>query len=238
MITEAPLKSRGVTLVLCALGFLGLGGIHYFYHKKIGWGLLYFFTLGFLGIGSIVDFMRILLGKFPAVEPPRISSVELPTSAKSIAIIAIALLISAVCMMCSGFILVNVPHLILVIIKSLLYILYWILVIATLGLLYLLLPKVGQPPSFTYSPFSLFAAIAAIAITILLLVFLIYGIERARLVYAIVSFCFMPFAAITGFIITPILVLAYLLIPLHIWILYSEPVSTWVYRRHWITNFR
>ncbi len=38
------------------LTFLGLFGIHRFYMRKVGTGILYLFTLGLLGIGLIYDF--------------------------------------------------------------------------------------------------------------------------------------------------------------------------------------
>ena len=43
----------GVELLLCF--FLGVLGVHKFYRKKIGMGLLYLFTYGLFGIGWLVD---------------------------------------------------------------------------------------------------------------------------------------------------------------------------------------
>ena len=48
-----------VKFVLCI--FLGYFGVHYFYEKKIGLGLLYLFTGGLFGIGWFVDCIRLLI---------------------------------------------------------------------------------------------------------------------------------------------------------------------------------
>jgi len=48
-------KKKSTAILLCCLGFLGLGGIHYFYEGKIFMGLLYLFTGGMFGLGTIVD---------------------------------------------------------------------------------------------------------------------------------------------------------------------------------------
>ena len=55
-------KSRLITLLLCI--FVGGLGIHRFYVGKIGTGILYTLTLGLFGIGYLVDFIKILCGKF------------------------------------------------------------------------------------------------------------------------------------------------------------------------------
>ncbi len=44
-------------LILCIL--FGYFGAHKFYEKKIGMGILYFFTLGLFGIGWIVDIVKL-----------------------------------------------------------------------------------------------------------------------------------------------------------------------------------
>jgi TM2 domain-containing membrane protein YozV len=45
--------------ILCAAGFLGIGGLHRLYNGKIGSGLLWFFTLGFFYVGQLVDLLLI-----------------------------------------------------------------------------------------------------------------------------------------------------------------------------------
>lgn len=48
-----------IALLLCI--FFGLLGIHKFYERKIGMGILYFFTLGLLGIGWLVDVINYII---------------------------------------------------------------------------------------------------------------------------------------------------------------------------------
>lgn len=53
------MKSKGITYLLCSLGFLGIGGIHRFYLGKYGTGILYLLTGGFFYIGTVIDLFRI-----------------------------------------------------------------------------------------------------------------------------------------------------------------------------------
>ena len=59
-----PAKSKTVALVLCLLGFLGLGGLHRMYVGKVGSGVLYVLTGGLCLIGTILDLAAILSGGF------------------------------------------------------------------------------------------------------------------------------------------------------------------------------
>ncbi|QYX32684.1 TM2 domain-containing protein [Sphaerospermopsis torques-reginae] len=55
-----PHKDRLVaSYILCAAGFLGIGGLHRLYNGKIGTGLLWLCTGGLLYIGQLVDLLLI-----------------------------------------------------------------------------------------------------------------------------------------------------------------------------------
>ena len=59
-----PRKSKTVALILCIIGFFGIGGLHRMYVGKVGSGVLHFFTYGICGIGTIIDLISILSGGF------------------------------------------------------------------------------------------------------------------------------------------------------------------------------
>ena len=59
-----PRKSKMVALILCIIGFFGLGGLHRMYVGKVGSGVLYLFTYGICGIGTVIDLISILSGGF------------------------------------------------------------------------------------------------------------------------------------------------------------------------------
>ena len=61
-VTPTSDKNKKTAFWLCLLG--GLFGLHQFYVGKIGTGILYILTIGVFGIGFIVDFIKILTGKF------------------------------------------------------------------------------------------------------------------------------------------------------------------------------
>lgn len=52
-------KQASTAYILCALGFLGIGGIHRFYLNRAGTGLVYLFTYGIFGVGTVVDMFSI-----------------------------------------------------------------------------------------------------------------------------------------------------------------------------------
>lgn len=51
------IKNKDINLILCIIG--GWFGLHHFYNKKIGLGLLYFCTGGLFCIGWIIDIIKI-----------------------------------------------------------------------------------------------------------------------------------------------------------------------------------
>ena len=59
-----PRKSKMVALILCIIGFFGIGGLHRMYVGKVGSGVLHFLTYGICCIGTIIDLISILSGGF------------------------------------------------------------------------------------------------------------------------------------------------------------------------------
>ena len=55
-------KDKITALVLCI--FFGLFGVHHFYVRRTGMGLLYLFTAGLFGMGWLVDVILIAVGSF------------------------------------------------------------------------------------------------------------------------------------------------------------------------------
>lgn len=63
-VTSSSDKSKKTAAILCAVGFLGVGGLHHFYVGRIGKGILYLFTGGLFIIGTIIDLISIATGNF------------------------------------------------------------------------------------------------------------------------------------------------------------------------------
>lgn len=61
-VSQVSLYSKNTTLILCI--FLGMFGIHRFYVKKSGTGILWMFSFGLFLFGWISDIISILNGTF------------------------------------------------------------------------------------------------------------------------------------------------------------------------------
>ena len=57
-------RSRILAIILCCVGFVGLGGLHRLYVGKLGTGILWLLTGGLFGIGTIVDLISLIIGTF------------------------------------------------------------------------------------------------------------------------------------------------------------------------------
>lgn len=53
-------KNKVTAIILCCLGFVGLGGMHKFYEGKTLMGIIYLFTGGLFAIGTIIDLIALL----------------------------------------------------------------------------------------------------------------------------------------------------------------------------------
>ena len=56
---EKEMKSKPIAIILVLVGFLGVAGLHRFYLKKYGTGLLWLFTVGFMGFGTLIDLFTV-----------------------------------------------------------------------------------------------------------------------------------------------------------------------------------
>lgn len=57
-------KSKQTALILCAIGFVGVGGLHDFYLGRIGSGIIKLITENWFLIGTIVDIIKIANGTY------------------------------------------------------------------------------------------------------------------------------------------------------------------------------
>lgn len=53
-------KNKILSIILCCIGFVFVGGLHKFYEGKIGLGVLYILTGGLFYIGTIVDLISLI----------------------------------------------------------------------------------------------------------------------------------------------------------------------------------
>ena len=72
MYTIKTKQNNELYLVLCILG--GYLGLHYFYKKQIGKGLLYLFTGGLFGIGWFIDIILAITKLAKSTETTSIST--------------------------------------------------------------------------------------------------------------------------------------------------------------------
>ena len=57
-------KSKQTALILCAIGFVAIGGLHDFYLGKIGGGIIKLITANWFVIGTVVDIIKIANGTY------------------------------------------------------------------------------------------------------------------------------------------------------------------------------
>ena len=57
-------KNKKTAMLLCCIGFLGIGGIHDFYLGKIGSGIIKFCTANWFLIGTVIDLIKISTGGY------------------------------------------------------------------------------------------------------------------------------------------------------------------------------
>ena len=63
-VTATSDKEKKKALLLCCLGFVGIGGIHDFYLGRIGSGIIKLITLNWCMIGTVIDLIKISTGSY------------------------------------------------------------------------------------------------------------------------------------------------------------------------------
>lgn len=63
-VTTTSDKEKNKAMLLCCLGFVGIGGIHDFYLGKIGSAIIKLCTMNWFLIGTIIDLIKISTGSY------------------------------------------------------------------------------------------------------------------------------------------------------------------------------
>ncbi|MBQ8892680.1 MAG: TM2 domain-containing protein [Bacilli bacterium] len=63
-VTVTSDKDKKTAMILCCLGFFGIGGIHDFYLGKFGAGLIKLITINWFMVGTIIDLIKIATGSY------------------------------------------------------------------------------------------------------------------------------------------------------------------------------
>ena len=63
-VTVSSEKNKKTALLLCLLGFIGLGGIHDFYLGRISSGIIKLITINWFLFGTIIDLIKLLSGGY------------------------------------------------------------------------------------------------------------------------------------------------------------------------------
>lgn len=63
-VTVTSDKEKKTALILCCIGFVGIGGLHDFYLGKFGSGIIKLFTANWFFFGTIIDLIKISSGSY------------------------------------------------------------------------------------------------------------------------------------------------------------------------------
>lgn len=58
------MKNKTIAIILCCMGFVGIGGLHDFYLGRTGWGIVKLLTANFLMIGTVIDLINLFKNKY------------------------------------------------------------------------------------------------------------------------------------------------------------------------------